>query len=646
MKKFAVGVSAVLAIALVAVIAAPFVVPVELYKDRLAEQMSRATGRKLQIHGAVRLSILPRLEIEADNVTLANRSGAAEPDMLRLARLQLQLKLRPLLSGDVEIDRFVLIEPDLRLEIDEQGRPNWNIFESAATGSARIQPEAAGWFRPGEIRLGDVRLLNGRVSFVNRASAWREEISGLNLRVAAPSLAEPAVAEGEALWHGATVQLALRAGDPRALIEGRASPLAATLASEGLRTDFTGRAGTAPLTLDGSLSIAVPSITRLSHWLGTPIDLAGPAAFAMSGTILARGNKATLTAERVALDDASGRGELSVDASGAKPSVRAVLELGALDLTPYVPPRAEPVELAPPAEPATWSTEPIDIAFLRAVNADLQLTVSNLRVRDVRIGRTQLSAQLRDGRMVAEIAETTLYRGRGRGRAVLDASGAVPAVEANLKFAGLHAASLLTDIAGTDRFAGIGALDLSLAGRGRSPRELVTNLGGEGEFRIYDGAIKGVDLVALARKSGRAFSDEKISDARQTDFAELTGTLSIKSGIVRNFDLMLKSPLLRVEGTGAIDLPQRRLKYRLLPKSIVSLDGTAADGTLVPVVVEGPWDDLAYRPDPTALPPVDADKLPAQRGSAPSPRTLQQPGPAPAAGGPPRPLELRRGTVR
>jgi AsmA protein len=442
------------------------------------------------------------------------------------------------------------------------------------------------------------------------------------------------------------VQLAVRAGDPRALIEGRASPLAATLASEALRTDFTGRAGTSPRILDGGLSIAVPSITRLSHWFGTPIDLTGPAAFAMSGTIIARNAKATLTAERVALDDASGRGELTVDVSGAKPFVRTMLELGALDLTPYVPPRAEPVELAPPAGPATWSAAPIDIAFLRTFNGDLQLTVSNLRVRDVRIGRTQLNAQLRDGRMVAEIAETTLYRGRGRGRGVFDASGAVPAVEANLKFAGLHAASLLTDIAGTDRFAGIGALDLSLVGRGRSPRELVANLGGEGEFRIYDGAIKGVDLAALAREPGRAYSDEKISDTRQTDFAELTGTLSINSGIVRNFDLMLKSPLLRVEGAGAIDLPQRRLRYRLLPKSIVSLDGTAADGALVPVVVEGPWDDLAYRPDPTVLPSVDSDKLPAQRGPAPSPRTLQQPGPAPAAGSLPRPLELRRGTVR
>ncbi len=490
MKKITVIVGALLAIAVLAVLAAPFVVPVELYKDRLAEQLSRASGRKLQIHGAVRLSILPRLEIEADNVTLANVAGAAEPDMLRLARLQLQLKLRPLLSGDVEIDRFVLIEPDLRLEVDEQGRPNWNILESAAPASTKIRTESPGWFHPGEIRLGDVRLVNGRVSFVNRATSWREEIGGLNLRVAAPSLAEPAVAEGEAIWHGATVQLALRAGDPRALVEGRPSPLSATLASEAFRTDFTGRAGTAPVLVDGSLSIAVPSITRLSHWIGTPVDLAGPAAFAMSGTVLARGTKATLMADRVALDDASGRGELSVDTAGAKPFVRATLELGALDLTPYVPARAEPGDLAPPAAPATWSTEPFDVTALRIFNAELQLTMSSLRVRDVRIGRTQLSAQLREGRLVAEIAETTLYRGRGRGRAVIDAAGAVPAVEANLKFAGLHAASLLTDFAGTDRFAGIGALDLSLVGRGRSPRELMANLGGEGEFRIYDGAIK------------------------------------------------------------------------------------------------------------------------------------------------------------
>ncbi|MEW5727896.1 MAG: AsmA family protein, partial [Pseudomonadota bacterium] len=75
--------------------------------------------------------------------------------------------------------------------------------------------------------------------------------------------------------------------------------------------------------------------------------------------------------------------------------------------------------------------------------------------------------------------------------------------------------------------------------------------------------------------------------------------------IVTNRDLALKSPLLRVEGAGTVDLPRRSLKYRVEPKAVASLEGQggASDlgGVQVPVIIEGPWDNLSYRPDLEAM---------------------------------------------
>ena len=46
------------------------------------------------------------------------------PDMARLKSLKVAVKLFPLLRGGLEIDSFVLEEPQIVLEIDRQGRVN------------------------------------------------------------------------------------------------------------------------------------------------------------------------------------------------------------------------------------------------------------------------------------------------------------------------------------------------------------------------------------------------------------------------------------------------------------------------------------------------------------------------------------------
>jgi AsmA protein len=84
-------------------------------------------------------------------------------------------------------------------------------------------------------------------------------------------------------------------------------------------------------------------------------------------------------------------------------------------------------------------------------------------------------------------------------------------------------------------------------------------------------------------------------------FAELGGTYVIARGVLTNQDMLLRSPLLRVSGKGTVDLPRRRVDYRIEPKVVASTkgQGSTADaaGIKVPVIVSGPWDNLSYKPD-------------------------------------------------
>ena len=62
MKKIMIGLAALVVTIIVALVAAPFLIPVETYKQQIAERTRAATGRTLEIKGDFALSLLPRFE--------------------------------------------------------------------------------------------------------------------------------------------------------------------------------------------------------------------------------------------------------------------------------------------------------------------------------------------------------------------------------------------------------------------------------------------------------------------------------------------------------------------------------------------------------------------------------------------------------
>ena len=102
----------------------PQFISVDTYKDRLIAEVKSATGRDLKISGPVHLSVLPHLAIDAAQVSFSNAPGAQSKDMMTLGSLQVEVELFPLISGEYRVDRFVLKDPVIALEVDKQGKPN------------------------------------------------------------------------------------------------------------------------------------------------------------------------------------------------------------------------------------------------------------------------------------------------------------------------------------------------------------------------------------------------------------------------------------------------------------------------------------------------------------------------------------------
>jgi AsmA protein len=170
--------------------------------------------------------------------------------------------------------------------------------------------------------------------------------------------------------------------------------------------------------------------------------------------------------------------------------------------------------------------------------------------------------------------------------------------------AGVSAGPLLTDAAQFDRLEGTGRFEVAIAARGRSQRAMVQALNGSGAVTFNDGAIRGINLAAMARNVKGAFLKGGSDETQKTDFAELSGTFTIDKGILTNNDLKLLNPLLRVTGAGTADMPQKTLDYRLRPKLVGSLEGQGAEveatGITVPILVVGPWHDPDIKLDTAA----------------------------------------------
>jgi AsmA protein len=106
-------------------------------KPRIAEAVTRATGRAFAIEG--RLTLKPALvpTLTAENLVLANVPGGSAPEMLRLRRAELRLALLPLLSGRAEVDSLSLEGGTLLLE-----RDNWRFTRPEAPPDPNARPAA------------------------------------------------------------------------------------------------------------------------------------------------------------------------------------------------------------------------------------------------------------------------------------------------------------------------------------------------------------------------------------------------------------------------------------------------------------------------------------------------------------------------
>ena len=132
---------------------------------------------------------------------------------------------------------------------------------------------------------------------------------------------------------------------------------------------------------------------------------------------------------------------------------------------------------------------------------------------------------------------------------------------------------------------------LDLSTQGGLASALKKNLAGSVRLELRDGAVRGVDLgeiIRIAKGTGTS------SAAQQTPFTTLDATFRVAAGVARNDDLVAVSPLMRITGSGEIDLADERVDY--LAKATLTNDALGKlQGRTVPVRLRGPFASIERR---------------------------------------------------
>ncbi len=115
---------------------------VNKYKPQIVEAAKNATGRELKLNGDIKLGLGFNPSFSVADVSFANASWGSRPEMVKVGRFEVQVALIPLLSQQVDVKKLVLLDADLLIETDRQGRGNWE-FAPAQPAAAQGQQRPA-----------------------------------------------------------------------------------------------------------------------------------------------------------------------------------------------------------------------------------------------------------------------------------------------------------------------------------------------------------------------------------------------------------------------------------------------------------------------------------------------------------------------
>lgn len=590
LKRLAFGIAAFVVVAVAALSAIPFLIQADAVRESVKAEIRYATGIDPALRGRVSVSLFPYGSASFDDVVLSDEDS--DGPSLAAERLTAQLRLLPLLLGRIEVGEVTLVRPRILVELDEAGQSNWGRLMARLIEA--VKPATRTQHR---VSFSEIRLVGGTVLVRNRAGHVAETFDHVKLSLAWPSISKTFAATGQFAWRGQTLDAALTLSDFLAALTGNRSGLKARISGGPIKLAFDGHIGYRPtLKVEGTMAADGPSLRNVLEWVGlTPLPGGGFGRFALKAQTNMVGQTVAFSGVNIELDGNAAEGVFSVT-TGARPQLQGTLAADQMDITPYL----SAMEVLDGSE-REWSRIPIKLDGLKGMEFDLRLSAARVILAGSRIGRTALTANLRDGRFLLTIGESRAFDGIVKGTIGLAGGSDGADLQAQLQFTGVDLDQCLGVVFGLRKMEGRGDIALTLDASGSDVLGLARTLNGSGSLVAMKGALVGINVEQLLRRlERRPLSGGGDFRNGRTPFEKMAILVKIVDGTAKVEDVTLEGTAVRLAVGGSASIPSRKLDLKGTA-TLVGANLAENKDFALPFVVRGGWDDPIMLPDADSL---------------------------------------------
>jgi len=595
------------------------------YKSEIAQAVKKNTGRELVFEGDIGFNFFPWLGLKVGPVALGNAPGFSPKEMVRINKAEANIKILPLLTGNVAIGVVVLDGLNLNLVVNKQGVSNWDDLTKDEKNAKPQVDQPADKAKSSSSKLESlavegVEITNANVIYDDRKAGSKSSLTNLNLIIGEV---------GDKLPTPMELTFDLKLDNPkvetRPKLTGiatfdknagtfRITELILTALNMSISGDFFAKSTPDALNYSGELKLAEMSIKELMSQLSmeSPVTTDPNVLTKTSALIKINGtaNSAALENLTIKLDDTTVTGTGSIK-NFNKPAITVAVNIDDIDADRYMPPAQEGDKKTAPvaqSEAGAPAEEP-DLSGLKELDLNAKLTIGKVKAMNLRVTDILCDLVAKNGIVTIKPLSAKLYEGSLTAHSVLNATGKLATWKETADLKGVQAGPLLKDLTGKDHLLGTTVAKYNLSGSGLTPENIKKSITGTASFAFTDGAVNGVNIAKMLRDGFNTIKGKPSSadEPAKTDFAELLGSAVLKKGHITNNDLLMKSPLLRVTGKGWANLPKNNVDYLATVTVVGTLkgqDGASMEelsGLPLPIKVKGALDAPSISLDAKAM---------------------------------------------
>jgi AsmA protein len=603
----------------------PYFLDVQKYKPHIERQVIEAIGRPLEVGVQLRLSLFPKTRFWFSDLHLGNPSGFTEKDFIQANIFEARFKLLPFILSrfkNIQMVHFFIKTPQIMLVKNADGRLNWeglanpydNISKIMSDSGKRLSKYTAVDPSP-QVLLAVNRfsISDGSLVWIDHQKKSRLDFSHLDMDLANLRFDRPARIALSAKIDGRPLTLKGKIGPLGSLPGTGAIPVNLSVtALKQLKLKVEGHLNKPvdKLGFDFFLKLSEFSVPKLAAAVGRPIPISFSDKTALNKVAFsarAKGDFQSLEISDGVLDIDESKINLSVKVHNySKPNISLGCSLDQIDLNRYRSAKLsqKPVNRSKPE--GIQSSHQRASQFKRTFYNRLRhlvlkgyLAAGKVKVKNTVVQNIKATVAAKNGVLHFAPVSLQLSEGDLAASASVNLRKKVPQSHLRLYTKGIQLGPLLQDIWQKNYLEGTVNGQFMLRMAGHNSIQIKKSLTGKGDIRIDNGAIIGIDLLAMIRNvAGSIGVSNSVEKKPKTTFTKFQFPFSISRGIVYSHKAALASSQVSINAAGKADMVKERLDIRLeLLSATTRKEKNKRSELWVPVRIFGSFSEPEIKPD-------------------------------------------------